>query len=36
MTEEELKRIQDAYESGLDIEIWSCGRWEKFDAREYP
>ena len=36
MTEKDLKRIQSAYESGLDIEIWFDGRWYKFDAREYP
>lgn len=36
MTEEDLKRIQSAYESGLDIEIWFDGRWYKFDARDYP
>lgn len=36
MTEKDLKRVQSAYESGLDVEIWFDGRWYKFDAREHP
>ena len=36
MTESELERIKSAYYSGLKVQIWSCGNWSDFDAREYP
>lgn len=35
MTEQEMKRLQSAYESGIDIEIWFDGNWYKFDAKNY-
>ena len=35
MTKEKLERIKEAYYSGLKVQIWFCGHWENFDARDY-
>lgn len=35
MTKEGLERIKEAYYSGLKVQIWFCGHWENFDARDY-